>query len=202
MAIIVLLQRDLRLHDNPALYYAAENNQPIIPIYLNEPHMGSASQWWRNKSFLEFRHQLNHHQIPLLYYDGPISKMIELLQNQISITDIYWNNLHPSQTEILKKLEFSKQFYPNFLFPPDKINRPFKLFAPYWRFCLNNTVEFVYRINLFPSRALNSVIISNLHPLFLNFKKTVIQFFPSPHYMARIGGRRWIIFGVSVKKLL
>lgn len=140
MGIIVLLQRDLRLFDNPALYHALESNVPVIPVYLQEPNLGGASQWWRNQSFLALRRQLNHHHLPLLYFSGPIVTLIEKLQTYLDIKTLYWNDVHPSQRDSIININSisNQRFYPNLLFPPEKINHPFKIFAAFWRHCLKD----------------------------------------------------------------
>ena len=61
---IVWLRNDLRLDDNPALYYASKfakkNNSKISIIYILEnfnslsTDLGSASKWWLHKSLKKF----------------------------------------------------------------------------------------------------------------------------------------------------
>jgi deoxyribodipyrimidine photo-lyase len=135
MAIIVLLQKDLRLFDNPALFYAAQGNHPIIPVYLQETNLGSASKWWLASSLAIFRKELQSYGLPLLYHRGGMPELISQIKSITNIDDIYWNDLD-REDENLKKI--GKKFYPNLLFPPEKINRAFKLCAPLWNYCRKN----------------------------------------------------------------
>ncbi len=114
MAIIVLLQRDLRLLDNPALYYAVQHHDEVLPVYVEEEAVGAASAWWRLKSVTSLKEQLAAHGLPLLYCKGAVAEIIQRLQQQIEITDIYWNDCGQ---DWLKQLPSGKAFAPNLLFP-------------------------------------------------------------------------------------
>jgi hypothetical protein len=72
MAIIVLIQNDLRLLDNPALHAAAEQDYAIIPVYVPETQRGSASRWWIATSLEKFSHAIEKVHLPLLYYERKI----------------------------------------------------------------------------------------------------------------------------------
>ena len=54
--VILWFRRDLRVDDNPALCFACEQNQPIVPVYIWSPEeddvwqIGEASRWWLHQS--------------------------------------------------------------------------------------------------------------------------------------------------------
>lgn len=53
--IIIWFRQDLRLSDNPALFKAAQENVPIVFLYIDTPtsdrwSLGAASRWWLKQS--------------------------------------------------------------------------------------------------------------------------------------------------------
>ena len=70
---IVWLRNDLRLNDNPALFYANEyskkNNTKLVLIYILEnfnsfsSNLGSASKWWLHKSLQNFNKNISENLI-------------------------------------------------------------------------------------------------------------------------------------------
>ena len=56
--VLFWFRSDLRLNDNPALYYACQKSK-VLPIYIYDNvniknfQMGSASKWWLHNSITE-----------------------------------------------------------------------------------------------------------------------------------------------------
>lgn len=133
MAIVVLLQKDLRLSDNPALFHAAQRDEAIIPVYIAEEGLGAASCWWRMQSLSQLAAEFKEYGIPLVYHEGPLDTLIAQLKKQVEITDIFWNDVGQHWQHQIPQ---GKQFEPNLLFPPAALDRAFKKFTPYWNYCL------------------------------------------------------------------
>jgi deoxyribodipyrimidine photo-lyase len=169
MAIIVLLQNDLRLKDNPALFYAVQQEAPIIPVYLLKPNLGAASRAWLMQSLKSFAEDLNKDQIPLFYHEGTVAELIEKLNPKIQIDAIY-SNFYVKEAKV---------FYPNLLFPPNEINKTFKLFAPFWRFCK--------QLPHLPARPLGKPLFKNTHLLKpIDLKSIAIPKWSAPHWWPKI----------------
>ena len=68
---IIWFRRDLRLHDNPALHWACENSQRLIPVYLDDVEQqqtwapGAASRWWLHNSLQQLEQALHEYGLPL-----------------------------------------------------------------------------------------------------------------------------------------
>ena len=78
MAAIVILQQDLRLRDNPALFYAAEEGRPLLVVYLKEKRLGIGNLWWLERSLRSLEESL--HPVTLLYYDGESDALLHSLE--------------------------------------------------------------------------------------------------------------------------
>lgn len=141
MTILVLLQKDLRINDNPALFYAAKRDDKILPVYIAEQNLGAASLWWRIQSFLSLQSELQFHGLELLYHEGPLLSLIQKVSDITTISDIYWNDDGDAYYDILPK---NRAFDVNLLFPPYSPNpynsqsKIYKIFTPFWRHCLTN----------------------------------------------------------------
>lgn len=66
---IVWFRDDLRMHDNPALAWAAERG-PVIGVYVHETvgrPLGAAAKWWLGRSLAKLREAL---PVPLIEVEG------------------------------------------------------------------------------------------------------------------------------------
>ncbi len=142
--VIVWFRRDLRLKDNPALFYAAGLLRPIIPLYIfskGDPwEMGEASQWWLHHSLLNLQKHLK-----LVVRKGSSLSVIKELFKETGASEIVFNCLYDAEEEeVLKKFP-SKAFHGGVLFPPGSIltkeQKPFKVFTPFWNACLKEKVR-------------------------------------------------------------
>ncbi|OTF77403.1 deoxyribodipyrimidine photo-lyase-like protein [Euroglyphus maynei] len=133
MATLVLLQRDLRQFDNPALYNAVRRRKPIIVVHVMEKRLGSTSKWWLCKSLRLFRQQLEEWSIPLLHLDDSanFSDMIDYLNDHIEIEQIYSNGLDFELPDNF--VEIHESFLANLIFIPEDMTKEFKIFTPFWK---------------------------------------------------------------------
>ena len=73
--IIVWFRKDLRLHDNPALWEAAQQGM-IIPVFIwseEEEHdyaKSEAARWWLHHSLLALEKKLDSKGVSLIFRRG------------------------------------------------------------------------------------------------------------------------------------
>lgn len=138
MATLVLLQKDLREFDNPALYNASRRQKPIIIVHVMEKRLGSASKWWLCESLRLFRQQLNESAITLLHLSdsADIQTMFEYLNDRIEIETIYSNGLDFELPDDMANIHES--FMANLIFEPQDMTKEFKIFTTFWNFIRAN----------------------------------------------------------------
>ena len=92
---IVWFKRDLRIHDHAALYEAAQESLPVLPLYVVEP------DYWRQK-FASRRHWHFIHDClselrvdcaklgqPLIVRTGEVIDVLDTLHDEYEISAIY-----------------------------------------------------------------------------------------------------------------
>lgn len=157
---LVLFQSDLRLGDHPALQTALRRGGPVIPVYLWHPkeetpwEPGGASRWWLHHSLTALENGLNETGSRLLVRSGPTLQHLQAIVKETGATAVYWNRRYEpacirreaSWTKALRALEVEVHtFHGNILFDPERLRTksgdPFQVFTPFWRRCLEETVE-------------------------------------------------------------
>ena len=133
MVYLVLLQKDLRQFDNPALYHAVRRQKQIIVVYVMEKRLGLTSKWWLCRSLQTFFEELNPFWIPLLYLDNSdkISELLEYLSKYIEIERIHSNGLDFELPDDYDEIHDS--FQPNLIFKPEDMIKEYKIFTPFWK---------------------------------------------------------------------
>lgn len=145
---IVWFRQDLRIIDNPALTFAADNGS-IIPVYIyddNAPanaELGGASKWWLHHSLISLNKSLNNQ---LLIRKGNPLEILQALAAEFDANAVLWNRLYePWQRERDEKIKTSlrqldigaKSFNGSLLWEPmsvlKKDETPYKVFTPYYR---------------------------------------------------------------------
>lgn len=149
--IIVLFRQDLRIKDNPALYFACQTGQPIIPLYILDDlnpgkwKMGGASRWWLHLSLTSLNRSLQTKGSQLFLRKGETLKIISNLAQKYGAKEIFWNQgYEPYFVSIEKQfkeiLPASQSFNGSLLVEPwtmlNKQNQPFKIYTPFWNKCL------------------------------------------------------------------
>ena len=154
--VIVVLSDDFRINDNSALYYASQNYNNIIPLYVYEENylgrnLGAASKIFLHQALNSFDNLLyNTYDINLLIQKGDPVEVIKKLSKELNIDAIYfnksytWRQVQNEQT-IKKEFEYlDVQFFKSkLLFHPWEIKSPFsqeyyKVFTPFSKECLKN----------------------------------------------------------------
>ena len=118
---VVWLRNDLRLNDNPALFYAdkysKENNTKIICIYIFESfdsfsvNTGHAAKWWLHNSLEKLNAEMNkiysNEDLNVFFklnlYSGNPEKVILNLIKNYAINSIFWNRRYEYEAIIRDK---------------------------------------------------------------------------------------------------
>jgi deoxyribodipyrimidine photo-lyase len=146
--IIMWFRQDLRLQDNPALSFAAENGD-VLPVFIVDTsapdyaQLGGASKWWLHHSLLALQKSLDGR---LLVLSGDAQTELQTLAEKTTAKAIVWNRCYePWQRERdetikseLKENGFAaRSFNGSLLWEPMQVlkkdNTPYKVFTPYYR---------------------------------------------------------------------
>ena len=150
--IIVWIRKDLRLIDNPSLYHAALEGNPVIPVFIWAPSeegnwcMGEAQQWWLHHSLHAFASTLETQGLKLIVRRGPSESTLFKLAQETGAQTVYWNKVYePIEAQrdqqtahFLEKNEIEViQWDGQILHDPTEISTksgtPYKVFTPFWR---------------------------------------------------------------------
>ncbi len=150
--IIVWFRHNLRLRDNPALAFAAEQKVPVLHVFIHDKkHLreyGGASKWWLKHSLEAFKQSLEKKSATLLCYEGDAVEILAALTKLSHASCVVTQqNFEPDarllEKKIQKKLEALncelKLFNGYLLADPSAISSktgtPYKVFTPFWREC-------------------------------------------------------------------
>lgn len=134
--IIVWFRQDLRVRDNPALWHAAQEEAPILPIYiLEEKGLGGAQKVWLHHALSSLMER-----VPLILLKGDPLHVIRKIQDETH-APIYYNRCYePHAIKIEKQLDHAQSYNGSLLVEPwevaPKSGPYFKVFTPFWRRCL------------------------------------------------------------------
>ncbi len=153
---LIWLRLDLRLADNPALDAAANLGGAAIPVFIHAPDEeapwppGGASKWWLHQSLKSLDAQLRTMGSQLIIRRGPTLETLWALLKETGATAVFWNRRYEPAViardarvkEALRgdgvKVE---SFNAALLNEPwtirNKSDRPFQVFTPFWKQCLN-----------------------------------------------------------------
>ncbi len=130
MVSVVLLQKDLRIADNPALFHAAQQSCPIVVVYVAPQKQGRASLVWAQESLHALSQDLSYWHIPVMDYTGSVKELMGILSEKISVTGVYVNDLDQPLVDLPCPVY---SFYPNRLY--FSYDKPYKICSPFWRSC-------------------------------------------------------------------
>ncbi len=109
---IVWLKRDLRLHDNEAIYNALKTGKPTLllysfePLLMNDPHYSERHWNFIKESIVDLNTALETYNSKILAVQSDIIATINQLQSHYHISDIYSHQ----ETGILVTFERDKNF--------------------------------------------------------------------------------------------
>ncbi|GAB1857792.1 deoxyribodipyrimidine photo-lyase [Flavobacteriaceae bacterium MHTCC 0001] len=125
---IVWLKRDLRLHDNEAIYKALKTGHRVLllysfePLLINDTHYSERHWNFIKESIVDLNHQLKFYNSKILAVQSDIIPAINQLLSKYRISDIFSHQ----ETGILVTYERDKNFK---------------------RYCKNNLIEWHENIN-------------------------------------------------------
>ena len=157
---IIWFRSDLRLHDNPALQAALQNNDRVIPLYChddsqaNQWQLGEASRWWLYKSLQSLSADLKNLGSRLIIRKEATLPILKQLVEETQATHVYCNAVYEPQ-QVSRDMESSlwlqKQgigfhcYDGNTLTSPSSIRNkqgePYRVFTPFYRYCLSTGFE-------------------------------------------------------------
>lgn len=143
---IVWLRQDLRTHDQPALFAAAQEG-PVVPVYILDDRtpgrwkMGGAQRWWLHHSLTALRETLEKLGSGLTLLRGETLQVLERLAAEIGTRRIHaTQHYEPWWRDAERRVaaEFELVLHPgNVLVPPEQVRSgagsPYKIYTPYWR---------------------------------------------------------------------
>lgn len=163
--VIVWLRRDLRLNDNDAFTAAVESGAPIIACFIWAPEEegdwapGAASRVWLHHSLGALRDSLEKRGLRLIVRRGPTEAALGQLIQGSGASRVFWNRLSEPQAmlrdaRIEKNLRDqgveARHWNASLLVEPasllNKSGKPYQVFTPFWRACLEREFEAPPRI--------------------------------------------------------
>ena len=155
---VVWFYHDLRLSDNPALYYAAQRGA-VVPVYIYAPKElgqrapGAARQWWLHHSLQAFDRSLQQRGLKLIIHRAAQSlPVLEQILTETGADALYWNTRYEPQLwerdERIRKILQSRgievrEFPCHLLHDPDAVRtdsgQPYGVFTPFWKRLLQTT---------------------------------------------------------------
>ena len=146
---IVWIREDFRVDNNPALYYAAQNHDYVIALYIYNnddfDNKREAQKWWLSKSLDSLKKDLSVYKINLEILKGDEFDILSKIKKKDNVS-IYWNKVYePDVIDKGKKIrdfflknEINfKYFKGNILNEYQEVKKndgtPFKVFTPFWR---------------------------------------------------------------------
>lgn len=154
--IIIWFRRDLRLRDNPALYYAVKTGLPIICIYIHDDEgksnrkFGEAIKWRLHHSLNSLKNDLREIGGDLLIFKGEHCRVLAELAERLNVRAVYCNRHYEPQnikTEEKLKTDLSrlscefKTFKAGVIVEPWVMSSgsgtPYKVFTPFYKKIMN-----------------------------------------------------------------
>jgi len=151
---IVWLRHDFRLTDNPALYYAAQHSNKVVPVYIHAPEeanlwqAGQASNWWRHHSLTNLEQAIAQRGGRLIIRQGKSLEELLKLCQELKASTVYWNQTYtPGLTQrdqgVRNALESigvdHYQYNGSLLHTPgtilNKEGKPYRVFSAFWATC-------------------------------------------------------------------
>ena len=96
-AAIVWFSKDLRLEDNPALYYAADRHDVVIPVFIWAPEEdgawppGGACRWWLHYALQALGTALQGQGLRLVLRTGSSLEALRDVIKETGADAVYWN---------------------------------------------------------------------------------------------------------------
>ncbi len=148
MKVLHWFREDLRLSDNMALSFAAQQG-PVGFVFVMPEGLGAASHWWLHFSLRSLAQSLANHNADLILTTGDPVEVVPALAEECGAGLVTWNRVYSpagiEQGEALRnalsdRCINGKSFNSQLLIEPTKLltkqETPYKVFTPFWRACL------------------------------------------------------------------
>lgn len=159
MTILYWHHLDLRLSDNPALYWACQQKQPVLPIFIYDDQegkpfpIGSASKWWLHHSLNKLQESYKAQSTQLLIRQGDTLTHLLQLVEKYDVNTVCWNRdrnpiLRKRDEKIINELkahdirvhiESADLLYDHDIIR-NKSGKPYAVFTPFWKNCLKEYI--------------------------------------------------------------
>ncbi len=152
--IIVWFRQDLRLSDNPAVFFAAQEKVPLIFIYIWDTtcpkpiHWGGATRWWLHHSLSALAHTLAKKGATLILRKGDPKEILLTVMQATHSQALFYNRCYEPHSrardqainEQFAALGYTVQtFNSSLLCEPWTVQSQsgvyFKVFTAFWRRC-------------------------------------------------------------------
>lgn len=149
---IVWFRQDLRLSDNPALCFACEQADTVIPIYIWDPESeaewapGAASCWWLHHSLKALDERLRKRGSGLCLLQGDSASVLTALVEQTEADCVVWNRRYEPaikqrdsefKSTLREKGVHCQSFNGSLWWEPWELRtgkgEPYRVFTPMWK---------------------------------------------------------------------
>lgn len=147
--VLLWLRRDLRLHDHPAMDFAARSGRPVIPVFIHDETMsdlGAAARWRMGRAVASFAQRLEGIGSRLILRRGPALAVLRALVAETGAGAVCWSRLYDPASRArdsavkaaLRAGGLRAESFPgHLLFEPWRVETttggPYRVFTPYWR---------------------------------------------------------------------
>ncbi|RXT07977.1 deoxyribodipyrimidine photo-lyase [Ammoniphilus sp. CFH 90114] len=142
---IVWFRRDLRIHDNPALWEAVQRGV-VLPVFIWEDCMSEqATSWWLHQSLAQLEQTLQKLGSRLILRQGSSLVVLKEILRETNADALYFTQRYePTISDEDKQIKQAlreyvevRSFHAHLLFEPNSIltqqQQPYKVFTPFWK---------------------------------------------------------------------
>lgn len=147
---ILILNKEIRLSDNISFLKCIKKNNPFLIIYYDfylERRPAEISFFWLLKSASFFQKDLSmlfNSEFRILYSSSEesLSEIINIISKEFQISEVFFNFSKLFLPRILIENNFLlNESSGNFIINYEALNREFKVFTPFYNFCMNEFVS-------------------------------------------------------------
>lgn len=143
----VWFKKDLRIKDNPALYFAAKTKHRLFCFYIDERAENPKMEKWKNRALNALRAEIRKIGGELYLFEGSGESLLPAILQKIKITRLYFNfdpENYEKERRLIEKLKKkdveASGFYGSMLFEAGEIlnsqGLPYRVFSPFFQQCL------------------------------------------------------------------
>lgn len=147
--ILLLIRRELRLDDHPALAAAAESGAPVVPVFLRDGALGAlgaAPRWRLGQGLAEFARALGAAGSRLILRSGEAGAVLPALIDETGAGAVFWTRRYDAQgraEDAALKAALRAAGHEARSFPGALLHEPwqiatkeggaYRVFTPFWR---------------------------------------------------------------------